>query len=507
MASPLNLDNIQGDILSGLPKKGEIFFFFQINKDLLQDFCTGVGQLAHHVTSVTQCEDDRQKIVKEKERAALHDTTPKLLELSGINIAFSHKGLKALGIRDPIGDDVFVKGMVADADGEDRDVDGEGEPSKYLNDDLSQWEPEFRDEEIHGVILITGSSHPKLKETLSKVKSIFKVGRNGASITEVTHVEGHVRPGDVAGHEHFGFADGIAQPAVDGVPTLVHRGTDTIHQGIILVGRPGDALRESRPSWALDGSFLVFRKLKQKVPEFQKFLDVEGPKNRLTPDLLGAKLVGRWKNGAPVENFPLEPASEDDKANFKAAAKDSSQNDNFRYQQNVKQKNCPYAAHTRKTNPRDDFPFNIDAHQEHRIIRRGIQYVSKSCPFHQSVRYFRDVPSHPLKAPTQIIKANLIMPLGMDLKLLTKRLRLQQAHQISSSSVAFFSSATRATSQKGSPSFKNSGQTTQGSPTKPELILKLHVLASTPSLALLISISRSQVAKWSASMQKTKGSH
>ncbi|KAK0118713.1 hypothetical protein ONS96_011801 [Cadophora gregata f. sp. sojae] len=374
MASPLNLDNIQGDILSGLPKKGEIFFFFQINKDLLQDFCTGVGQLAHHVTSVTQCEDDRQKIVKEKERAALHDTTPKLLELSGINIAFSHKGLKALGIRDPIGDDVFVKGMVADADGEDRDVDGEGEPSKYLNDDLSQWEPEFRDEEIHGVILITGSSHPKLKETLSKVKSIFKVGRNGASITEVTHVEGHVRPGDVAGHEHFGFADGIAQPAVDGVPTLVHRGTDTIHQGIILVGRPGDALRESRPSWALDGSFLVFRKLKQKVPEFQKFLDVEGPKNRLTPDLLGAKLVGRWKNGAPVENFPLEPASEDDKANFKAAAKDSSQNDNFRYQQNVKQKNCPYAAHTRKTNPRDDFPFNIDAHQEHRIIRRGIQY-------------------------------------------------------------------------------------------------------------------------------------
>ncbi|PVH81248.1 peroxidase TAP [Cadophora sp. DSE1049] len=374
MAPPLNLDNIQGDILSGLPKKGEIFFFFQINKDLVQDFCTGVGELAHHVTSVTQCENDRQRIIKEKEKAALHDATPKLLELSGINIAFSHKGLKTLGINDKIGDDIFVKGMVADADGEDRLTDVPGRRTKYLNDDLSVWEPDFRDEEIHGVILITGSSHPKLKDTLAKVKRIFNVGQKGASITEVTQVEGHVRPGDVAGHEHFGFADGIAQPAVDGVPTLVHRGTDTIHQGIILVGRPGDAQEKDRPSWALDGSFLAFRKLKQKVPEFQRFLDHEGPRNGLTPDLLGAKLVGRWKNGAPVENFPLQPVSEEEKANFKAAAKDSSQNDNFRYQQYVKQKHCPYAAHTRKTNPRDDIAFNVSAHQEHRIIRRGIQY-------------------------------------------------------------------------------------------------------------------------------------
>lgn len=91
--------------------------------------------------------------------------------------------------------------MVADADGEDRGLDKPGAPSKYLNDDLSKWEPEFRDEEIHGVILITGSSHPKLKDALAKVKRIFKVGQKGASITEVIHVEGHVRPGDVAGHE------------------------------------------------------------------------------------------------------------------------------------------------------------------------------------------------------------------------------------------------------------------------------------------------------------------
>ncbi|KAH7348734.1 peroxidase TAP [Rhexocercosporidium sp. MPI-PUGE-AT-0058] len=363
--APLNLDNIQGDILSGLPKKGEIFFFFQINKDLVKDFCTGIGDLAHHVTSVTQCEVDRQNIVKEKELAALQDRAPKLLELSGINIAFSHKGLRAMGFRDKTGDTIFEKGMVADADGEDRD---QGNPNKYLNDDLTLWEPKFRDESIHGVILITGSSHPKLKEALDKVKKIFKVGEEGASITEVIQLEGHVRPGDIAGHEHFGFADGIAQPAVDGVPTVVHRGTDTIHQGVILVGRGGDKLKDQRPLWALDGSFLAFRKLKQNVPEFQKFLDDEAVNTGLTSELLGAKLVGRWKSGAPVENFPLAG----DLNAAKAIATDSSVNDNFRYDQNVKQQNCPYAAHTRKTNPRDDIAFNDkdDQHQIHRIIRR-----------------------------------------------------------------------------------------------------------------------------------------
>lgn len=359
MSNPVNLDYIQGDILSGLPKKGEVFYFFQIKDGRVRDFCTGIGELSHLITSVTQCEADRQRIIKEKERAALHDTIPKLLEMSGINIAFSHKGLRFMGIRDKIGDDVFEKGMLADADGPDGADDVPGRPSKYLNDDLTLWEPQFK-EVIHGVILITGSSHPKIQETLDKVTKIFKVGHVEASIQEVTKVEGHVRPGDVHGHEHFGFADGIAQPAIDGIPAVVHRGQEIINQGVILIGRPGDEVT-TRPSWALDGSFLCFRKLKQNVPEFQNFLKAAGGEN---PELLGARLVGRWKSGAPVD---IASTADDP-----VLAKDPSRNDNFRYDQTVKQQKCPYAAHTRKTNPRDDL--GLGGAEKNRIIRRGIQY-------------------------------------------------------------------------------------------------------------------------------------
>ncbi|KAJ7601434.1 hypothetical protein B0H17DRAFT_1155301, partial [Mycena rosella] len=41
---------------------------------------------------------------------------------------------------------------------------------------------------------------------------------------------------------------------------------------VFLLGERGDPFQESRPSWAVDGSFLVFRQLQAAVPEFNKFL-------------------------------------------------------------------------------------------------------------------------------------------------------------------------------------------------------------------------------------------
>lgn len=87
-------------------------------------------------------------------------------------------------------------------------------------------------------------------------------------------------------------------------------------------GYPGDSLHEAgsaqaRPAWTRDGSLMVFRKLKQMVPEFRKYVRDAGPKwrewmpseevedmKKLNPpfadaegeDLYGARLVGRWKS-------------------------------------------------------------------------------------------------------------------------------------------------------------------------------------------------------------------
>lgn len=99
----------------------------------------------------------------------------------------------------------------------------------------------------------------------------------------------------------FGFLDGVSQPAVKGVDTKPNPGQETIPQGIILVGREGDGTSAQRPSWALDGSFLAFRYLHQLVPEFDSFLEQNAlagaPSQKEGADLLGARLVGRWKSG------------------------------------------------------------------------------------------------------------------------------------------------------------------------------------------------------------------
>lgn len=92
--------------------------------------------------------------------------------------------------------------------------------------------------------------------------------------------------------------DGISQPAVKDVDPETFKGQETVRQGIILLGRDGDApAGGARPSWALDGSFLVFRYLFQLRPEFDDFKKQKAEKDGIDVELLGARLMGRWKSG------------------------------------------------------------------------------------------------------------------------------------------------------------------------------------------------------------------
>ena len=103
--------------------------------------------------------------------------------------------------------------------------------------------------------------------------------------------------------DSFGFLDNISQPAVKDFDTKPNPGQETVRQGVILCGREGDVVAGTttpftRPAWALDGSFLALRYFFQLVPEFDDFLKKSAdPTKGLTSDLLGARLVGRWKSG------------------------------------------------------------------------------------------------------------------------------------------------------------------------------------------------------------------
>ncbi|KAJ7484486.1 fungal peroxidase [Mycena latifolia] len=334
----LNLTDIQGDILIGMKKNQELFFFFSITNP---------------------------KVFKQKLKSKilpLITTTTQLLDVSAqpvtaLNIAFSQSGLLALNINDSLGDPAFAGGQAAD--------NGNlGDPG------TKNWVPQFVGTKIHGVILLASDTAANINIQLLNVQLAL-----GASIIEIYRLQGAARPGSEQGHEHFGFLDGISNPAVDGFQNPLP-GQAVVPTGEIIVGETGDSV--ARPPWAKGGSFLVFRQLKQLVPEFNKFL-TDNPirKSGLTAqqgsDLLGARMVGRWKSGAPVFLAPL--------VDNPTLGADPTRNNNFTYAgpgattaSSTDQTKCPFSAHIRKTRPRADLGLPESQSSNHHIVRGGIPY-------------------------------------------------------------------------------------------------------------------------------------
>ncbi|HET8671258.1 MAG TPA: Dyp-type peroxidase, partial [Candidatus Saccharimonadales bacterium] len=139
--------------------------------------------------------------------------------------------------------------------------------------------------------------------------------------------------------------------------------------GEFVFGYPGQhgEAGTAGPSWARDGSFLVFRRLRQDVGAFHKFLHDTALRWKIDdPTLLGAKCVGRWPSGTPILHAPKQDKAE------AALARDEAINNDFRFE-GKKGEICPFGAHIRKVHPRND-----ESNQTHRLLRRGIPYGEAS---------------------------------------------------------------------------------------------------------------------------------
>ncbi|MDP8992405.1 MAG: peroxidase [Actinomycetota bacterium] len=169
--------------------------------------------------------------------------------------------------------------------------------------------------------------------------------------------------------EHFGFHDGISQPVIDGL----HRPgpwANTIRPGEIVLGYqneygqyprrlwvdpasdPDGVLQGSRSGsdgadFGLNGSYLVFRQLSQDVRGFWRYLEevtrnADGTANPHAQTRLGAKWVGRWPSGAPLVTCP--EVDDPSMADF---------NDFGYHETDPAGLRCPIGSHVRRSHPRD----------------------------------------------------------------------------------------------------------------------------------------------------------
>ena len=201
---------------------------------------------------------------------------------------------------------------------------------------------------------------------------------------------------DIGDLEHFGFRDGLSQPKIAGLTRTTDE-NQIVAAGEFILGYPNgyeqftnrpfldpihdregllpqDANGTDQRDFGKDGSYLVFRQMKQDVEQFWRFIDDEtkdasGASDPEASDRVAAKMVGRWRSGAPLVLSP----DQDDPA-WKSA------NDFLYHREDADGLKCPVGAHIRRSNPRDSLEPRagtrtaIETTNRHRIIRRGRPY-------------------------------------------------------------------------------------------------------------------------------------
>src|SRR5690349_19292789 len=211
-----------------------------------------------------------------------------------LSVGISYTGLKALGLPEnslQSFPEAFREGMAARA--------------RQLGDvgvnDPKNWDAAYGKGEAHiGVQAFSNSD-----EERRRILGIARDQLAGLSVSILAMQDFGAQPGD---RNSLGYKDGIDQPAVEGsgVDPLPGQG-EPIKAGEFILGYPGESgvpLPMPQPDvLGRNGTYVGFRKYQSRVGAFNRFLQAHG-NTEAERELLAAKLVGRWRSGAPLVLAP-----------------------------------------------------------------------------------------------------------------------------------------------------------------------------------------------------------
>jgi deferrochelatase/peroxidase EfeB len=287
-----------------------------------------------------------------------------------LNVGFTCSGLQKATALTPGDFEQFPAVFSSGPDSDDSqqslcDVGTPSDPSLW-------WAKNFKTADLHCVV----HTYALDAEAMGKIVSFVAGAAQSAGVTELFGTADKTRlvqgflPDDQI---QFGYRDGISEPdlkwPVPGKPF----DASTLNNFVIGYDgspfSPGPTGDNAAGRFAKDGCYNAFRILSQDVAGFEAFLDLNAPEvaaklKKTTADArewIAAKVIGRWRNGSPLE---LSPDAPDDKT------RDA---EDFGYAKDTKGMKCPISAHTRVANPRDQ---QVDDNDQPvpRIIRRGMPY-------------------------------------------------------------------------------------------------------------------------------------
>jgi len=322
-------------------------------------------------------------------KAWIADLSPRITDSTGerdicLNLAFSAAGLSALGLPNDARSTFslpFLQGMTTD------------NRARFLMDEPATWwwsDCASSSNCVHAQLMVYARTQADLDPVVAaEIKTLLNFGLviKGQIPLRVHLDQNQVR------HEHFGFADGISQPIlVDGAIPVEKRSLHEIPVGEVVLGQTntynvpaaGPVVANSPTAAAylkpaalegffdlgLNGTYMVFRQLKQDVAKFWNNMKaasaglLDDNRQPATDEWLAQKSVGRTLDGEMLS--PAGPLAGNDMTFF------ASDQAGF---------GCPITSHVRRANPRDglaptrkDTQDMINAANRHRIMRRGRIY-------------------------------------------------------------------------------------------------------------------------------------
>jgi Dyp-type peroxidase family len=274
---------------------------------------------------------------------------------TGVSVALTYHGFKALGVPQASLDTFsweFRQGMAARA----KDLGDVGASSP------ANWEEPLGSTDVHVVIVAVSPDQERLETALARARNTY---RQMKGIEAIWRQNCHALPNE---KEPFGYRDGISHPAIEGsgIPGSNPK-EEPLKAGEFVLGYADElgGIQRTEPEvLGRNGTYVVFRKLHQRVAEFRRYLK----SNSNTPadeELLAAKMMGRWRSGAPLALCPFH----DDPA----LGADPLRNNDFMFQaDDPAGMKTPGGSHIRRTNPRDASIAGVA--RIHRMIRRGTAY-------------------------------------------------------------------------------------------------------------------------------------
>jgi Dyp-type peroxidase family len=408
----LPLTDIQGMVVPGFLKPHQTLLGIVVADDKrpVADFKAFLRAFVGQVSTALETLEDRRR-----HRALELGRKRRTVRRPLVGIGFTYRGLlKTTPGTSSLPSDAFRQGLAARSAylGDPSRPKDEGSPAK--------WKVGGPGKELDALIIVAGDTRQQVDKRAGELTRIIE--KAGLKITY--REKGDVRE-DYPGHEHFGFDDGISQPGVRGrasdneedfiTPRHIAKreepnrslfgypGQDLVWPGVLVLGHPAtspDPLVPGLPSpavpaWSHNGSYLVFRRLRQDVGLFWTTMRSEAKRlsklpgfEGMTDEKLASRLVGRWLSGAPVNRVP--------KKDDRKLGKETLANNHFRFDSDAHAYDlsssfvdkfpqskadpagitCPWAAHIRKVNTRDSASDTggRDSTYVRRLLRIGVPF-------------------------------------------------------------------------------------------------------------------------------------